>query len=46
VAIELEVVNGPVELVDAVHRVAWRLSDDLSTRLFTHSDDARYRVGA
>lgn len=27
VAIELEVVNGTVELVDAVHRVAWRLSD-------------------
>jgi hypothetical protein len=27
VAIELEVVNGTVELVDAVHRVGWRLSD-------------------
>ena len=26
-AIELEVVNGTVELVDTVHRVAWRLSD-------------------
>ena len=26
-ALELEVVNGTVELVDAVHRVAWRLSD-------------------
>ena len=30
---------------DIAH-LAWRLSDDLSTRLFTHSDDARYRVGA
>ena len=30
---------------DMAH-LAWRLSDDLSTRLFTHSDDARYRVGA
>jgi uncharacterized alpha-E superfamily protein len=30
---------------DIAH-LAWRLSDDLSARLFTHSDDARYRVGA
>ena len=27
VAIELEVVNGTIELVDTIHRVAWRLSD-------------------
>lgn len=26
--------------------LAWRLTEDLSARLFTHSDDARQRVGA
>jgi uncharacterized alpha-E superfamily protein len=35
-----------VKLLDDCLQAAWRLSDDLGSRYFTHSEDARTSVGA